>query len=69
MSQLGKQTIAIHILSNISRSTGNQRMKFNQLIEYNMRNIFIEKSFTKCGGETIPRPFSKESKMIICLDQ
>ena len=69
MSQLGKQTIAIHILSNISRSTGNQRMKFDQLIEYNMRNIFIEKSFTKCGGETIPRPFSKESKMIICLDQ
>ena len=69
MSQLGKQTIAIHILSNISRRTGNQRMKFNQLIEYNMRNIFVEKSFTKCGGETIPRPFSKESKMIICLDQ
>ena len=28
-------------------------MKFGQLIEYNMRNIFIEKSYTKCGGETV----------------
>ena len=27
-------------------------MKFGQLIEYNMRNIFLEKSYTKCGGET-----------------
>ena len=32
-------------------------MKFSQLIKYNMRNIFIEKSYTKCGGETGPRPF------------
>ena len=44
MSQPGKQTIAIHILPNISRSKGNQTMKFGQLIEYNMRNIFLEKS-------------------------
>ena len=29
-------------------------MKFGQLIEHNMRNIFPEKSNTKCGGETIP---------------
>ena len=28
--------------------------------EYNMRNIFPEKSYTKCGEETIPRPFSKK---------
>ena len=27
-------------------------MKFGQLIEYNMRNYFLEKSYTKCGGET-----------------
>ena len=46
-SQSGKQTIAIHILSNISRSRGNQTMKFNQLIEYNLKNIFLEKSYTK----------------------
>ena len=44
-------------------------MKFVQLIEYNMGNIFVEKSYTKCGGETIPRPFSKKSKMSISLDQ
>ena len=49
-SQPGKQTIAIHILPNISRSKGNENMKFGQLIEYNMRNIFLEKSYTKCGG-------------------
>ena len=38
------QTIALHILPNISRSKGNQTMKSGQLIEYNMRNIFLEKS-------------------------
>ena len=27
-------------------------MKFGQLIEYNMRHIFVEKSYTECGGET-----------------
>ena len=58
-SQPGKQTIAIHILTNISRSLGRQVMKFGQLIYYNMRNIFLEKSYTKCGGKTIPRPFFK----------
>ena len=55
-SQPGKQIITIHILPDISRNQGNQTMQFGQLIEYNMRNIFIEKSFTKYGGETIPRP-------------
>ena len=57
----------MHILSNISQ--GNQKMKFGQLTEYNMRNIFLEKSYTKCSGETIPRPFSKKSKLSISLDQ
>ena len=46
-------------MTNISRSKGNQAMKFGQLIEYNMKNIFLEKSHTKCGGETIPEPFLK----------
>ena len=55
-SQPGQQTIAIHILPNISRSQGNQTMKFGQLIENNKRNIFVEKSFAKCDGENIPRP-------------
>ena len=34
-----------------------------------MRNIFPEKSFTKCGGETSHRPFSKKLKMSKSLDQ
>ena len=38
-------------------------MELGQLIEYNMRNIFLEKSYTKCCKETIPRPFSKKSKL------
>ena len=44
-------------------------MKFGQLIEYNMRNIFVKKSYTKCGREIIPRSFSKKSKLSISLDQ
>ena len=43
-SQPGQQTNAIHILPNIIRSKSNQTMKFGQLIEYNMTNIFLEKS-------------------------
>ena len=38
--QPGKQAIAIHILTNISGSKGNQATKFGQLIQ--------------CGGETFP---------------
>ena len=34
-----------------------------------MRNIFHEKSYTKHGGETIPKPFSKKIKFSISLDQ
>ena len=68
-SKTGKQTIAMHILTNISKSTGNQIVKFDQSIEYNIKNIFLEKSYTKCGGETIPRPFSKKPKLSVTLDQ
>ena len=68
-SQPGKQIIAIHILHNLSRSWGNQTMKFGHLIEYNMKNIFRENSYPKCGEETIPKPFSEKSKLSISLDQ
>ena len=45
-------------------------MKFGQLIEYNMRNVFLEKSYTECGEETSPRPFSEKIKLtIVSLDQ
>ena len=39
-SQTGKQIITRHILFNMSRSKGNQTMKFGQIIEYNMRKLF-----------------------------
>ena len=38
-------------------------MKFGQLIEYNLRNIFLEKSYKECGGEASPRPFYKKIKI------
>ena len=67
-SQLDKQTIVIHILPNISKSKGNQTIKFGQLIECNTRNIFLEKSYTKCGEESSSRPFSEKLKLSISLD-
>ena len=61
--------IVIHILANISRSKGNQTMKFGQLVECNMGNIFLEKSLKKCGGETSPRSLSVKLKLSISQDQ
>ena len=49
-SQLGEKARAMHILTNISKSKCNQAMKFGQLIEYNIRNIFLKKSDAKCAG-------------------
>ena len=68
-SQTGSQTISIHILPNISRTKSKQTMKIGQLIEYNMRNIFVEKTYAKCGRQAIPRPLSKTSKLSISLDR
>ena len=42
-SQPGLKTVAIHLLPNISQIKGNQTKKFGQLIEYNKRNVFLEK--------------------------
>ena len=44
-------------------------MKFRQLLKYNMRNMFAEKSYTKCGGESSPRPIFKKLKLSTSLDQ
>ena len=49
LSARKKKINAIHILANISRSKGIQIMKFSQLIEYNVRDIFLEKPYTKFG--------------------
>ena len=50
-SQAGHQIIIIHILPNIPRSKGNQAMKC-QLIKYNVKNIFLQKSCGKRDRET-----------------
>ena len=68
-SQPGKQTIVIHVLPNILTNKDNQAMKFGQLRECNMKNIFLEKPYTKCGGETSPRSFSEKLILNISLDQ
>ena len=54
VSQLGKQIIAIHILPNISKSKSNQKMKFCQVTEYNMRNIFSWNIIHKIWSRRFP---------------
>ena len=57
-SQPGLQTIAIHILPNISQSIGNQTMKFGQSIEYNnQRNIFLQNYAGNEAGALVPDLF------------
>ena len=68
-TQPGKQIIAVHILSNISKSKGDETKKCGQLIEYNMKNIFLQKPCTKFGGELSPDHSSKKLKLSISLDQ
>ena len=46
-SQTGYQIITIQMLPNISRCKGNQTRKFGPVIQYNKRNIFLEKSCRK----------------------
>ena len=55
-SQTGQQIIAIHILSSISRSNRNQKMNVGQLIEDNMKNIFLEQNVVE---KLVPDPFIK----------
>ena len=43
----------------MSRSKGNQKIKFSQVIEYNIRKT-IDKTDIKCCGETSPRVLSKK---------
>ena len=45
----GKKVITIHVLPNISRGKSNE-------IEYDVRNIFVQKSCGKCAKEATSRP-------------
>ena len=44
-------------------------MKFGQLIEHDMWNVFLEKSHTECGEETSLKPIFGKLKLNISLDQ
>ena len=56
--QTGQQIITIHILPNISRSKGNQAVKFGRLIKYNVKDTFLQNSYRKWGRETSSITFS-----------
>ena len=56
-SQLGLQTIAIHLLPNISKSKDKQTMKLDQLREYS-KKIFFFKNYAKNEkGRLVPDLF------------
>ena len=52
-SQPGLQTIAMHILPNISQSKGNQTMKFGQFIEYKKINVFFKNYAENEAGRVV----------------
>ena len=56
-SSTEKQIIAKLILLNISRGKCSQTMKLSQLLEQNMRNIFLKKSCKNGAGRPIPDLF------------
>ena len=55
------QTIIIHILPNISKSKDNQPMKFGQLIECNLRNIFLQNHAENEAERLVPDFFLKKA--------
>ena len=67
-SQPWEQTISMYILLNTLRNKNNGTMTFGQLVEYNMGNIFLGKSYIKCRG-TILRSFSENSNLSVSLGQ
>ena len=46
-----------------------QEVKTTRHWKYKMRNIFLEKLYTKCGEETSLRSFSKKLNLCISHDQ
>ena len=57
--QIGQEIVFINILPYISRNRDNQAMvrKLGQLREYNMRNIFLEKSNKNMVEKFVPDSF------------
>ena len=67
-SQIEQQIIKIHILTNTSKSKGNQTVKFGQLIEYNINIFFLKNHSENAVEKLVPDPFLKKSKLRISLD-
>ena len=59
MSSTGKLVITIYILPNESRSKGNQALDLCQLIENNIRNIFLENHMQNVVVQLVPDSFQK----------
>ena len=56
-SQLGLQTIAIHLLPNISKSKDKQTMKLDQFREYNKKIFFFKYYAKNEAGRLVPDLF------------
>ena len=55
--RLISKLIAVHTLPDISRSKSNRPVKFGQLINYNKRYNFLQKSCRKCGRGSLQTTF------------
>ena len=53
-SQTRKQTITVHVSSNVSRNKGDQIMKLGQFIKYDVRNIFLKNHSENEEGRLFP---------------
>ena len=58
-----EETMAQYLEMTMNLKANNQTIKFGQLMGCNMRKTFLEKSYTKCGGETSLRPFPEKSNV------
>ena len=69
MRLISKFMASQHLLSNISRSKGNQTMKFSQLVEYNMQ-LFLWKNHTQNMVEKLfTEPFLKtQNWAYLCIN-
>ena len=63
-SKPGWQTIQVQILPNISRSIGNKSMEFGQLIEYNIRNIFLKNRTQNVVEKLFLGPFLRNQNRV-----
>ena len=58
-SQPSKDTVAVHIWPNISRSKGNLTRIIYQLIKYNLRSIFLKNHSQNLVEKLFQDPFLK----------